>query len=188
MINWHFIEELEGAAVATGYVPLDKDGKPLGKSGVTIAGGVDLGQRSASDWQRLAIHEATLEMIRPYCGVKGDAAVALLNERPLVLGEAHVAELDNCLRAEFLRTVSERFNSASGRVRGPTWDDLSDREQTVVMSVAWQYGTPWKRCPTFWRLATTGRWGDVVDELRDFGDAYPTRRGKEADYLEGKHV
>jgi len=41
MINWHFIEELEGAAVATGYVPLDKDGKPLGKSGVTIAGGVE---------------------------------------------------------------------------------------------------------------------------------------------------
>jgi len=28
----------------------------------------------------------------------------------------------------------------------------------------------------------------VVRELRDFGDAYPTRRGKEADYLEGKHV
>jgi hypothetical protein len=188
MINWHFIEELEGAAVATGYVPLDKDGKPLGKSGVTIASGVDLGQRSASDWQRLAIHEATLEMIRPYCGVKGDAAVALLNERPLVLGEAHVAELDNCLRAEFLRTVSERFNSASGRVRGPTWDDLSDREQTVVMSVAWQYGTPWKRCPTFWGHATAGRWDDVIAELRDFGDAYPTRRGKEADYLEGKHV
>jgi len=169
-------------------VPLDKDGKPLGKSGVTIASGVDLGQRSASDWQRLAIHEATLEMIRPYCGVKGDAAVALLNERPLVLGEAHVAELDNCLRAEFLRTVSERFNSASGRVRGPTWDDLSDREQTVVMSVAWQYGTPWKRCPTFWGHATAGRWDDVIAELRDFGDADPTRRGKEADYLEGKHV
>ena len=29
---------------------------------------------------------------------------------------------------------------------------------------------------------------DVIAELRDFGDAYPTRRGKEADYLEGKHV
>lgn len=185
MINWHFIEELEGAAVATGYVPVDKDGKPLGKSGVTIASGVDLGQRSVNDWQRLAIHEVTLELIRPYCGVKGDAAVALLNERPLCLAESHVRELDNCLRADFLKTLESRWNAATSVNHGALWDDLSDREQTVVMSVAWQYGTPWKRCPTFWRHATAGRWDDVVTELRDFGDAYPTRRGKEADYLEG---
>ena len=188
MINWHFIEELEGAAVATGYVPRDKDGKPLGKSGVTIAGGVDLGQRSVNDWRRLAIHDATLEMIKPYCGVKGAAAVALLNERPLVLGEAHVQELDNCLRADFTKTVENRWNAATSVNHGAMWDDLSDREQTVIMSVAWQYGTPWKRCPTFWGHATAGRWDDVIAELRDFGDVYPTRRRKEADYMEGKHV
>jgi hypothetical protein len=65
------------------------------------------------------------------------------------------------------------------------WPDLTDRQQTVVMSVAWLYGRPWDRCPTFWKHATAGRWDDVIAELRDFGDVYSTRRGKEADYLEG---
>ena len=33
-----------------------------------------------------------------------------------------------------------------------------------------------------------GCWDDVIAELRDFGDAYPTRRGKEADWLERRDV
>lgn len=181
MIKWAFIEELEGAAESTGYVPRDKDGNPLGRSGVTIASGVDLGQRSVDGWARLAIHELTLELIAPYCGVTGNAAVKLLKERPLTLPEEHVRELDNCLRADFTRAVERQWNLDSA----DEWDALDDRQQTIVMSVAWQYGSPNKRCPTFWGHATGGRWEDVIRELRDFGDAYPTRRNKEADYLEG---
>jgi hypothetical protein len=184
MINWHFIEDLEGKAVTKGYVPKDSDGNVLGGSGVTIASGVDLGQRSAVEWKRLGLHARTLELIRPYCGVKGEAAVNLLERSPLILSEENVREIDTCLRVEFDRIVSEHFNNAAGIARGPTWDELTDERQTVVMSVAWQYGTPWKRCPTFWRYATSGDWTGVIAELRDFGDAYPTRRGKEANYLE----
>lgn len=178
MINWAFIESLEGKAVTTGYVPTDADGKPLGVSGVTIASGVDLGQRTVEEWVGLGLREMTLELIRPYCGVKGAAALSLLEARPLVLGEEHVKEIDDRLQTEFTRVVSSRWD-------GVTWDSLTDRQQTVVMSVAWQYGTPWARTPKFWRAATAGNWETVVAELRDFGDAYPTRRRKEADYLEG---
>ena len=180
MIKWPFIEDLEGVAITVGYVPLGQSGHPLGKSGVTIASGVDLGQRSVAAWQRLGIHDLTLELIEPYCGAKGDAALRLLDARPLELSEAHVRELDNCLRDEFLRSLSARW----GRDSADDWDGLDDRQQTVVMSVAWQYGRPWDHCPTFWGCATSGDWAGVVAELRNFGDAYPTRRGKEADYLE----
>ena len=45
-VDFQFIEEQEGFKL-DGYVPLDKDGNPLGKSGVTIASGFDAGRVSA---------------------------------------------------------------------------------------------------------------------------------------------
>lgn len=47
-IDWKFIAAREGAEVLIGYVPM-KNGKVFGISGVTIATGVDLGQRNESD-------------------------------------------------------------------------------------------------------------------------------------------
>jgi hypothetical protein len=35
--------------------------------------------------------------------------------------------------------------------------------------------------------ATKQDWGKVLETLRDFQDRYPTRRTKEANYLEGKN-
>ena len=187
MINWNFIDELEGAAVATGYVPKDRNGAVLGASGVTIASGVDLGQRSiAGLWDMDLTPELTAALCC-YATLTGDQAVQALEKLPLVLDDAQVRAIDQSLHDSFERTVAERWNSTTGDIPGNpmTWDSLTDQQQTVVMSVAWQYGTPWRRCPAFWRLATSGDWAGAVDELRDFGDDYPTRRGKEADYLQG---
>jgi hypothetical protein len=33
--------------------------------------------------------------------------------------------------------------------------------------------------PTFWRQITTGDWQEAYQNLRNFGDSYPTRRREE---------
>jgi nucleoid-associated protein YgaU len=38
--------------------------------------------------------------------------------------------------------------------------------------------------PRFWNDVAQGRWTNVVQKLRDFGDRYPTRRNAEADLLQ----
>jgi GH24 family phage-related lysozyme (muramidase) len=53
----------------------------------------------------------------------------------------------------------------------------------VVASVAFQYGDLSRRTPNFWRQVTSGDWDAALNNLRHFGDKYPTRRNKEADLL-----
>ena len=50
-IDYSFLSELEGGSQTTGYVPA----AGVSKSGVTIATGFDLGQRSEGDLKALGI-------------------------------------------------------------------------------------------------------------------------------------
>ena len=52
-VDYAFIRNHEGAAVLNGYVPQKKDGTVIGKSGVTIASGFDLGQQNSYDLNRI---------------------------------------------------------------------------------------------------------------------------------------
>ena len=61
---------------------------------------------------------------------------------------------------------------------------LSCECQTVVASVAFQYGNLRMRTPNFWHQVTSGDWQGAYENLRHFGDKYATRRNKEADLLE----
>ena len=57
------------------------------------------------------------------------------------------------------------------------------------MSVGYQYGsftntdTIKGRPEKFWKKVREDDWEGVVNELQNFGDKYPTRRNKEANYL-----
>ncbi|TWQ48304.1 pesticin C-terminus-like muramidase, partial [Xanthomonas vasicola] len=63
---------------------------------------------------------------------------------------------------------------ASANLRG-------DYLQTAIASVAYQYGPGLATAtPNFWTQVTTGHWQDAVTNLNDFGDAYDTRRDREA--------
>ena len=44
-------------------------------------------------------------------------------------------------------------------------------------------GSEIERTPSFWRATVSGDWKGVESELRNFGDAYATRRIREADLL-----
>lgn len=171
MIDWSFISSREGGRLLRGYVPGG------GKSGVTILDGIDLGFFSQTALAQLPQDLRT--KLFPYIGLTGAAAIARLAARPLAVTEAEAdlieavrrRELQTALTTQYLRDAAHPF------------EQLPDAAQTVLMSVTWQYGDPWRRCPRFWNFCIARDWHGVYGELMDFGDAFPTRRKLEAAYL-----
>jgi hypothetical protein len=63
--------------------------------------------------------------------------------------------------------------------------DIPHQAQTVITSVSFQYGVGLNiRAPKFWKAVTSQNWVEATKLLKAFGDAYPTRRRKEAALLE----
>jgi hypothetical protein len=178
MINWAFISSLEGHRLA-GYVPDEEDSV----SGVTVADGVDLGQLPHSALATLPSDVRAL--VEPYVGLRRQDAANALKARPLILSELQAAALDTAVRAPFVRALAFHFDEVVGP-NDAGFGTIPDACQTVIASVAWQYGTPWARCPRFWEAATRGDWEGVYDELMNFGDAYEARRRTEAQYLKSR--
>ncbi len=178
-IKWGFISDLEGGQRLNGYVPAIE----VSESGVTIATGVDLGQRSEASIEALAIPDDLKTKLKPYAGLKKQAAADFLAEHPLTISREDAEALDRAIKQGSVSEVRERYDRAvAASPNMPKFDDLSDEAQTVICSVAFQYGSNLeRRTPRFWNACTEGRWNDLVGELRNFGDAYPTRRNKEAD-------
>lgn len=176
MINYKFIQELEGFSL-TGYVP-EPDGGSI-ESGVTIASGFDIGQRRYSDL--IGLSDGLITKLEPYLILTGYDAVEYLKEYPLSISHKEAEEINLFAHQDAEVKLISDWEEWSMN----DWDELTDRQQTVVASVAFQYGDLPTRTPNFWRQATSADWGSAVVNLRNFGDRYPTRRNKEADYLVG---
>lgn len=175
-VNFGFIAALEGSQAMAGYVPDPEKSN----SGVTIATGFDIGQRSDSDLVALLPqHSALVDKLAPYCGLKKQAALAALIKTPLHITAAEANAIDTAVKQQLLNRLVQRFN----KVALCSFADLSPALQTVIASVAFQYGDLASRCPRFWHAATTANSGAVVNELQNFGDRYPTRRNREANYV-----
>jgi hypothetical protein len=173
-INWTFIVARETRATV-GYVP------KAGRSGVTIASGVDLGQIDAKTLRRWGLADALVSQLAPYTKLTETAAEQFLAANPLVISGADVDLIDAAARADHIEKLAEDYDGDTGGE--PAFAELPSEAQTVIASVAWQYGDVRRRCPNFWRAATRQDWHGLYDELMHFGDAYPTRRSLEAAYL-----
>jgi hypothetical protein len=175
-IDWEFIETLEGRSL-TGDVP-DPEGS---ESGVTIASGVDLGQLTAAQIDGLAISDDLKTRLKPYAGLRKQQAVDFLAQHPLTITADEADALEAAVRQPIVATLSSNYNRAAGI----GFDALPDAAQTVIASVAFQYGPNLqRRTPRFWSDAVRQDWTAVIEELRNFGDNFPTRRNKEAKFLE----
>lgn len=174
-IDYPFIMGLEGYS-KTGYVPATKDGKPLGKSGVTIASGFDLGGRSIRGLQGLP--EDLVIKLAPYLGVRGEAAQNIASSLKITSEEADI--LNEVAKNQTVGMLSNLWKNTTGT----NFQDLPSNKQTVLASVAFQYGDLPTKTPNFWKYATSGDWDSVKRELNDFKDDYPTRRRKEAKLLD----
>ena len=172
--DFSFIQNLEGTK-NQGYVPT-QDGKVLGKSGVTIASGFDLGQRRNADL--IGLPGDLIKKLQPYLGVKGEDALKL-NAKDLNLSDDEVATINKFAKNDSLKNLNNLFRNETGE----SFYSIPKEAQTVVASVAFQYGDLSKKTPKFWKAVTNGKWNDAIAELENFGDKYNTRRNKEADLL-----
>ncbi len=177
-INWAFIRELEGFFLE-GYIPLDLDAVDRNPSGVTIGAGFDLGQHSTRDLHNMGLSDNLFDKLFGYCNFTGQLATSILAERPLRLTVEEGEELTLKVRAKHLKELKRLYNSNSEM----SFCGLSPEQQTVIASVAFQYGNLKKACPKFFKYVIIGDWKSVIKELSDFGDSYQTRRTKEWKYL-----
>ena len=172
-IDFKFIAEREGSSL-TGYVPKENN-KVLGKSGVTIGTGVDLGQVNVKDLSGLP--EELIRKLEPYLGIKGKAADNIA--KSLVLNEDEVDALNTFTKIKSTSKLVERYKAATGK----DFSSLTAGQQTAVASVSFQYGNLETATPNFWKQIITDDWAGAKRNLKDFGDKYPTRRNKEAALL-----
>jgi hypothetical protein len=179
-IDLDFISRLEGGRQTSGYVPRKDNGEIAGQSGVTIATGFDLGARSADDLRKLGLSEDLIKKLAPYLGLKKEEAVAALEMQPLNITPAEAKQIDDGFKRDFINKLMRDYDAAT---KGTKFANLPPEAQTVIASVSFQYGDPAAKTPMFWDAVTRQDWKKAEEILRNFGDAYPTRRGQEADLL-----
>ena len=181
-INWKFIARLEGGQQLNGYVPNPE----TSKSGVTIATGVDLGQMTPAQIQNLDIPEALSAKLSPYAQKIRQEAVDYLKDHPLTVSQEEASAIDKAISEHAVETLEKTYDGAiAGNSHSIQFHTLPSEAQTVIASVAFQYGTNLKkRAPKFWHAVTLQNWKETVSILRNFGDHYSKRRHQEADLLE----
>lgn len=178
-VNYKFLSELEGGRRTVGYVPANN----VSSSGVTIATGFDLGQRDEKDLKSLGLNYELIKKLKPYLGVKTTNAQELLNKNPLTITSEEARSIDIAVKADHIYRLKQKYNTAQGNT--VKFSQIPAEAQTVLVSVSFQYGIALNvRTPQFWKAAIKQDWHTAIKELEEFGDAYPTRRKKEARLLE----
>lgn len=181
-VDWSFINELEGNRT-NGYMPTRSDGSLIGKGGVTIAAGYDLGVHSLADLNKMNLAPSLVATLTPYLGLTQGAAQAYLADHPLTISSADATAINSSIHSLTVASVVAQYDNAT---KAGTFWELDGAAQTVILSVAFQYGNLASRTPNFWHQVTHNMWNDAVANLRHFGDDHSTRRNLEANLLAGK--
>jgi hypothetical protein len=189
-VDFAFIASLEGDQWLRGYVPMKND-KVLGKSGMTVASGFDLGQWTVAEFQQFGFPAALMNKIRPFASphrFKGmhKAQVAAMVAKLGPVPELTKVEADLCDGAVFGRILGDAiraWNSAKGTAV-PVFSKLPAGWQTVWLSRVYQEGPSPKSSDAiaFRNAATSGNWQQAIAKLRAYSD-YKKRANAEADLL-----
>lgn len=179
-IDYVFLSKREGGSVTRGYVPAPK----ISKSGVTIATGFDVGQRNEADLKNLGLSADVIAKLRPYLGKTGVDAQGFLEKTPLTITPAQAIEIDKAIKKAAIEKLRLQYSGSAHNKNKVDFFSLPKQAQTVIASVSFQYGNLSASTPKFWSAAASQDWKETVNILRDFGDAYPSRRKLEASMLE----
>jgi GH24 family phage-related lysozyme (muramidase) len=176
-IDFKFISKLEGSS-CTGYVPDPKNSQ----SGVTIASGFDIGQRSESELKQAFTGDLCLKLL-PYSNKNKQDACDTLARQPLIISQEEADNINFYSHKNAQKKLIQEWQAANSYT---DFELLCSECQTVVASVAFQYGSLAIKTPNFWHQVTSGDWQAAYQNLRNFGDKYPSRRNTEADLLATK--
>lgn len=184
---------LEGPQALQGYVPCHKVAggsanykgigdpaayKAMGASGVTIATGLDLGQTDAATLSQYGLDAGIINFVRPYLGLKKDAALHKLHNLPLTISPETATALDNAVHAGYLhRYVIPAYNKAAIQ----PFADLPKQAQAVIFSLCFQKGCTGVRkdWPKVWNFLALQDWPAAADELLHGFTQYAKRRAVE---------
>jgi len=186
-VDFDFIGKSEGKGIMEGYVPTN-NGEVLDSSGVTIGTGVDLGQKNIEYFEGFE-HEDILNKIKPYFGMKGQEALTYEEETPLNLLSQEVGYLDEFTKNKEMSLIEKSFKDLTGK----EFANMPPELQTIISDLQFQYGTDYNKTPKFRDIIKSiakdpenkSLYSDLENELRNFGDKYQTRRGREADLIKG---
>ena len=183
-VDYNFISAREGHLRTSGYVPVHSNGTIIGRSGVTIGIGVDLGQQTTAGLANEGVSPALIKTVKPYLGLKGPAARSYLNKHPLILTVQQAQALTTAAQTHIINTVASEYTTNSSPPLN--FFQLPGGAQTAITDLAYQYGPNLAaRTPVYWNQVIHGEWAAAVQNLNDFGDAYQTRRTLEANLIQG---
>ena len=185
-IDFDFIHAREGARRPDFYVPRDDNNRALENSGVTIASGFDIGQHNTNEITTLfAGHDDIILALTPFANVRRQPAVELLNRtRPEDLNSTQIQTIERIVDVDRAAAVVTTFNNNNQLDGNATFNQLPSEFQTVIASVTFQYGNLETETPNLYRQVMNGLWDEVLTNLRNFGDSFPSRRNLEGDLWE----
>ena len=158
---------IEGPSHRIGQVPTDDEGNVIGKSGVTIGVGFDLGQHNEHDLKKMGFSEGMRNKLKPYLRLKGQAAIdANSGTNKLVLGQEDYLQVIMRPTKYYTDILASKYDESTG-VAGD-FESLDPAIQGTLFSVSYQYGmdNPAKTTPKFWKHATSKDWEGLVNELK----------------------
>jgi len=165
------------------YVPT-KNGQAIGKSGPTIANGLDLGQRNnLNDLKKNGLSNEIANKLTPYLGKKQDAAIAFVKNNPLTLSKTEASQLASAVSKTYDAGVAKSFN----KFGNTQFSNLPGNVQTALASVAHQYGSLQANSQTR-AVAAAAQRGDYAGAARALEgmSGYSSRRHQEAALMRGK--
>ncbi|WP_306553903.1 pesticin C-terminus-like muramidase [Acidovorax sp.] len=184
-IDFSAVAQFEGGQMLKGYVPMS-DGRVLGRSGVTIATGYDIGQMNKMQLKELGFAKDLEDRLRPYTSLTKTDAVDFLNNNPLSVTRAEAMQIDFAVKAMHLGAAIQAWNDSD-----PTenFADLTRAQQTVLFSRTFHQGVGMPATSVaqgFYSAALQGRWVQAETALRAYDVTakwYKSRVGAEANLL-----
>ena len=173
---------IEGPQQVRGYIPCyrtrggtanyrgPESGPPadfiaMGVSGVTIATGVDLGQTDAAALLRGGLDSGITCMLRPYLGLRKEAAIHKIHALPLIIAPATADALDEVMIGIHAGRIRVRYDSS--RPVTP-FDGLPWQAQAAIFSLLYQRGTGASdKAPNTWAALVRGDWRDASARFCD---------------------
>ena len=138
-----------------------------GGSGITIGRGLDLAKNNEWDLKKLGISETVINKLKDYIGLIGDDAKKHHGAKSPLTRDEYIHVIEKTVNSN-LETIEKKFNNDS---KIGSFKSLPKRLQYMIGSVYFQMGTsdPAKTAPGFWNQVTTGNWGALEKNMKDFG-------------------
>lgn len=175
----------EGGQALDGYVP-QAGGKVLGRSGVTIATGFDIGQMNEKQLSALGLPKELEDKLRPYTGLTKQESVDYLLNNPLSINRGEAMQIDLAVKTQHLRSTIDSWNASDPYV---SFGELTQAQQTVIFSRTFHQGMGMPRTAVaqdFYKAALKGHWTDAESALRSYNVSqkwYQNRVEAEANLL-----